>query len=49
MDGFVQTKSFIEKYVAFKQTADLHTDSLAQRITAKYMEIYDMERAHKKK
>ncbi|MDO7487074.1 PLP-dependent aminotransferase family protein [Peribacillus frigoritolerans] len=36
-------ESFIEKYVAFKQTADLHTDSLAQRITAKYLEIYDME------
>ncbi|WP_078412445.1 aminotransferase-like domain-containing protein [Priestia abyssalis] len=36
-------KSFIEKYVAFKQTADLHTDSFAQRITAKYMELYDIE------
>jgi 2-aminoadipate transaminase len=34
---------FIEKYVAFKQTADLHTDSFAQRITAKYMELYDIE------
>ena len=41
-------ESFIEKYVAFKQTADLHTDSLAQRITAKYMEIYDMEEHIKK-
>ncbi|MGG0413380.1 PLP-dependent aminotransferase family protein [Peribacillus simplex] len=36
-------QSFIDKYVAFKQTADLHTDSFAQRITAKYMELYDME------
>ncbi|WP_110926810.1 aminotransferase-like domain-containing protein [Bacillus massiliglaciei] len=34
---------FIEKYVAFKQTADLHTDSFAQKITAKYMELYDIE------
>ncbi|MEW5552902.1 PLP-dependent aminotransferase family protein [Peribacillus frigoritolerans] len=41
-------ESFIEKYVAFKQTADLHTDSLAQRITAKYLEIYDMEEHIKK-
>ncbi|MCZ0871377.1 PLP-dependent aminotransferase family protein [Peribacillus sp. AS_2] len=36
-------ESFIDKYVAFKQTADLHTDSFAQRITAKYMELYDIE------
>lgn len=36
-------QAFIDKYVAFKQTADLHTDSFAQRITAKYMELYDME------
>lgn len=34
---------FIEKYVAFKQTADLHSDSFAQRITAKYMELYDIK------
>ncbi|MDY0406465.1 PLP-dependent aminotransferase family protein [Virgibacillus sp. 179-BFC.A HS] len=34
---------FIEKYVAFKQTADLHTDSFAQRMTAKYLELYDIE------
>lgn len=33
----------IEKYIAFKQTADLHSDSFAQRITAKYMELYDIE------
>ncbi|MCI2257252.1 PLP-dependent aminotransferase family protein [Domibacillus sp. PGB-M46] len=36
-------EGFIEKYVAFKQTADLHSDSFAQRITAKYMELYDIE------
>ena len=36
-------KSFIDKYVAFKQIADLHTDSFAQRITAKYMELYNIE------
>ncbi|QKE72339.1 PLP-dependent aminotransferase family protein [Arthrobacter citreus] len=36
-------ESFIEKYIAFKQTADLHTDSFAQRITAKYLELYNIE------
>ncbi|MBT2675322.1 PLP-dependent aminotransferase family protein [Streptomyces sp. ISL-14] len=36
-------KPFIDKYVSFKQIADLHTDSFAQRITAKYMELYDIE------
>lgn len=36
-------ESFIEKYVAFKQTADLHSDNFAQRMTAKYMELYDIE------
>ncbi|MGV3464758.1 MAG: PLP-dependent aminotransferase family protein [Heyndrickxia sp.] len=36
-------ESIIEKYVAFKQTADLHTDSFAQRITAKYLELYDID------
>ncbi|MBT2654514.1 PLP-dependent aminotransferase family protein [Bacillus sp. ISL-18] len=36
-------ESFVEKYVAFKQTADLHTDSFAQRITAKYLELYNIE------
>ncbi|MGE7906799.1 PLP-dependent aminotransferase family protein [Peribacillus sp. NPDC094092] len=36
-------KHFIDKFVSFKQTADLHTDSFAQRITAKYMELYDIE------
>ncbi|PLS08357.1 aminotransferase-like domain-containing protein [Neobacillus cucumis] len=34
---------FIDKYVSFKQTADLHTDSFAQRITAKYLELYNIE------
>ncbi|WP_141430793.1 PLP-dependent aminotransferase family protein [Bacillus sp. 03113] len=36
-------QAFIDKYVAFKQTADLHTDSFAQMIAAKYMELYDIE------
>ncbi|ULT58775.1 PLP-dependent aminotransferase family protein [Neobacillus drentensis] len=36
-------ETFIEKYVAFKQTADLHTDSFAQRITAKYLELNNIE------
>jgi 2-aminoadipate transaminase len=36
-------EAFIDKYVAFKQVADLHTDSFAQRVTAKYMELYDIE------
>ncbi|WKB36582.1 PLP-dependent aminotransferase family protein [Terrilactibacillus sp. S3-3] len=34
---------FIEKYVAFKQSADLHTDSFAQRVAEKYMELFDLE------
>ncbi|WP_239984972.1 PLP-dependent aminotransferase family protein [Sporolactobacillus pectinivorans] len=34
---------FIDKYVMFKQAADLHTDSFAQRITAKYIELFDLE------
>ncbi|GGP15861.1 aminotransferase-like domain-containing protein [Oceanobacillus neutriphilus] len=37
-------ETFIEKYVSFKQTADLHTDSFAQRMTAKYLKHYDMEK-----
>ncbi len=37
-------ESFIDKYVAFKQIADLHTDSFAQRIAAKYFELYDIEK-----
>lgn len=41
-------ESFIDKYVSFKQSADLHTDSFAQRITAKYMELYDIEEHIKK-
>ncbi|MFC7394200.1 PLP-dependent aminotransferase family protein [Scopulibacillus cellulosilyticus] len=36
-------ESFINKYVSLKQTADLHTDSFAQRITAKYLELYNIE------
>ncbi|MDO7906633.1 PLP-dependent aminotransferase family protein [Paenibacillus sp. JX-17] len=34
---------FIEKYVALKQSVDLHTDSFAQMITFKYMELYDID------
>ncbi|OAA95134.1 PLP-dependent aminotransferase family protein [Clostridium coskatii] len=36
-------KSIIQKYIPFKQSADLHTDIFAQMITAKYMEMYDIE------
>ncbi|RMD02545.1 PLP-dependent aminotransferase family protein [Clostridium autoethanogenum] len=36
-------KNIIQKYVPFKQSADLHTDIFAQMITAKYMEMYDIE------
>lgn len=39
-DAFNETQ---EKYVAFKQAADLHTDSFAQRIDAKYLELFDIE------
>lgn len=35
--------AILNKYVAFKQATDLHTDSFAQRVTAKYMELYDLE------
>ncbi|WP_340082234.1 PLP-dependent aminotransferase family protein [Terribacillus sp. FSL K6-0262] len=38
----------IEKLVAFKQIADLHSDSFSQRITAKYLELYDIENHIKK-
>lgn len=34
---------FIEKYIAFKQSADLHTDSFVQRVAAKYIELFDLE------
>lgn len=34
---------FIEKYIAFKESADMHSDGFAQRITAKYMELYDID------
>ncbi|MFT8872250.1 MAG: PLP-dependent aminotransferase family protein [Sporolactobacillus sp.] len=33
----------LSKYVSFKQSADLHTDSFAQRVAAKYMELHDIE------
>jgi len=36
-------EKFIEKYIAFKESADMHSDSFSQRITAKYMEMYDLE------
>jgi 2-aminoadipate transaminase len=36
-------ESILSKYVAFKQATDLHTDSFAQRVTAKYMELFDLE------
>lgn len=36
-------KEIIEKYVPFKQSADLHTDIFSQMITSKYMEMYDIE------
>ncbi|MGG0453985.1 PLP-dependent aminotransferase family protein [Priestia megaterium] len=39
---------FIDKYIALKQSADLHTDSFAQRVTAKYLELYDIEEHIKK-
>jgi len=35
--------AILNKYVAFKQATDLHTDSFAQRVTAKYMELFDLE------
>lgn len=36
-------KSFIDEYVPFKQNVDLHTDIFAQMITAKYMEMFNIE------
>jgi 2-aminoadipate transaminase len=35
--------TFIDRYVTLKQATDLHTDSLAQIITSKYIELYDIE------
>ncbi|WP_411681427.1 PLP-dependent aminotransferase family protein [Clostridium thailandense] len=35
--------SFIEKYVPFKQSMDLHTNIFAQIMTARYMEMFDIE------
>ncbi|MEA4848511.1 MAG: PLP-dependent aminotransferase family protein, partial [Clostridiaceae bacterium] len=34
---------FIEKYVPFKQSTDLHTNIFAQMITASYMKMFDIE------
>lgn len=34
---------FIDKYVPFKQNVDLHSDIFAQMITAKYIELFDIE------
>lgn len=34
---------FIEKYVPLKQSIDLHTNIFAQIMTAKYMEMFDIE------
>ncbi|MFM1652542.1 PLP-dependent aminotransferase family protein [Brevibacillus sp. B_LB10_24] len=36
-------QAFMEKFVAFKQASDLHTDIFAQRVTAKYMELFDLD------
>ncbi|MFD1030177.1 aminotransferase-like domain-containing protein [Metaplanococcus flavidus] len=36
-------KDILEKYAGFKESADMHSDGLAQRITAKYMELYDLD------
>ncbi|MFT8709552.1 MAG: PLP-dependent aminotransferase family protein [Sporolactobacillus sp.] len=35
--------ALLHKYVSFKQSADLHTDSFAQRVAAKYMELHDID------
>ncbi|TWT13156.1 PLP-dependent aminotransferase family protein [Planomicrobium sp. CPCC 101079] len=34
---------FIEKYIALKESSDMHSDGFAQRLTAKYMEQNDIE------
>lgn len=36
-------EEFIGKYIAFKESADMHSDGFAQRIAAKYMELYDID------
>jgi len=36
-------EEFIEKYIAFKESADMHSDGFAQRLTSKYMELYDID------
>ncbi|TWT25822.1 PLP-dependent aminotransferase family protein [Planomicrobium sp. CPCC 101110] len=35
---------FIEKYIALKESSDMHTDGFAQRLTSKYMEQNDIEK-----
>ncbi|GAK40619.1 classes I and II aminotransferase [Paenibacillus sp. TCA20] len=42
------SEEIIDKYVALKQSADLHTDSFAQMLTAKYMDQNDIN-AHVEK
>ncbi|PSL41839.1 2-aminoadipate transaminase [Planomicrobium soli] len=34
---------FIEKYIGLKESADMHSDGFAQRLTAKYMEQNDID------
>lgn len=41
-------KSIMEKLVPLKQSADLHTDVFAQMITAKYLEMFNIEEHIKK-
>ncbi|GGF98828.1 PLP-dependent aminotransferase family protein [Paenibacillus aceti] len=36
-------EAMIEKYVLLKESSDLHTDSFAQRIAVKYMEMNDLD------
>ena len=36
-------EEILEKYAGFKESADMHTDGLAQQMTAKYMELYDLD------
>ncbi|MCM3039747.1 PLP-dependent aminotransferase family protein [Paenibacillus motobuensis] len=36
-------EAFMARYVSLKESADLHTDSFAQRVAAKYIEMYDLE------
>lgn len=34
---------FMNRYVSFKQATDLHSDVFAQRVTAKYLELNDLD------